>query len=78
MWTQNSIINYMKAVYIALMLGSMGGSIALFIHGFDRYETRLLEGILSWLLSIVVAGLGFYSFKQASKIGTREDNLWRY
>ena len=73
MWACKSIIGHMKAVWIAVMLGSEGGAIALLIQGVDRYKTCLFWGIFFWILSIAVAGLGFYSFKQASKIGRLED-----
>ena len=69
------IINYMKAVYIALMLGSMGGSIALLIHGFDRYKICLTQGIIFWTLCLFVVVLGVYAFRKASEIGRREDEI---
>lgn len=68
------IIDYMKAVYIAVMLGSMGGSIALLGLAANTYKTCVNEGILFLALSIGIALLGVWSFKQASKIGRAEDS----
>ena len=64
----------MKAVFIAVMLGSMAGWITLLIYGFNfYYENQCVAALIFWILSGLSVTLGVFAFNQASKLGRAED-----
>ncbi|MFC1979658.1 hypothetical protein ACFLVS_02125 [Chloroflexota bacterium] len=68
----------MKGLYIALMVVSIGGCIALIELGFGRHDAcDTLGAIAFWFLSMFVAGLAWWSFRQGAKIGQEEDDVRR-
>lgn len=70
------IIRYMKAIWIALMLGCMGGWITLLIQGFNRYDMDDATGaIFCWISSLIIIVIGIWAFRQAVKIGRKEDEI---
>lgn len=71
----SSIISDMKMVWIYVMLGSLGGFIALLVSSFDRYESRGagVLVVIEWFLCLALATTSVVSFIKASKLGRRED-----
>jgi len=64
----------MKAVFIALMLGSMGGFIYLLIYGFDSfYKCHILAAYIFWSFSGLLVVITVISFIFACKFGRAED-----
>lgn len=72
----NIILANMKSVYIALILGCMGGFLTLLIKGVDEYKTsNTAMAIIYWVVTLAVVVLGIITFCLASRIGRKEDEI---
>lgn len=70
-------ISIMKGVWIAIMLGSMGGFFITLIKGADSLnQGDTAWGVIFWGLSLLVALFGYFAFRMASIYGKAEDN-WK-
>jgi len=71
----STIISDMKMVWIYVMLGSLGGFVALLVSSLDSYESKGigLVVVVKWILCFVFAVTSVVAFWKARKLGRIED-----
>jgi len=65
----------MKMVWIYVMLGCIGGFVALLVPSLDRYDSKGMTWfvIFLWVLCGVFLIVSLLAFRRASKLGKAED-----